>query len=108
MSAKECRKFYLKVRREAMRAARSWDLSPATIDTIRRGSTSCLNDWAVASFEVGDRIVEGQLVAAFTYATCIMNASLSFRADETVHTQHGTSVIMLDLKPPAAKEGGAE
>ena len=103
MSAKDRQRFYLSVRKEALRAARSWDLSPQTIEAIRTAKSSSTTDYTIASLNFADAIVGAQLLAVFVYATVLLGGSCSYSSDEDVHVSGGR-IMMLEI---SGREGGA-
>lgn len=108
MSAKERRRFYLSVRREALRAAQSWDLSPATIYAIRHATSSSTSEYTRVYMFYNDGIVRAQLLAAFMYASVLLNGRCNYDVARDIipeKWERSPSTMLLDISD---LRGGAE
>lgn len=103
MSAKDNYRFWLRVRKEAARFAVACDMSPATRKAIVKAGSNSTTDSTIVSVSFSGEIVRAQILASLCYACCLLGASLSFSADETITTSNGEKIMMLDVEQGGTK-----
>jgi hypothetical protein len=77
----ENRQRFRRVHGEAMRFARSCDLSPQAVAAIKKARSSSGEEWTTVSVEGGDTIVRAQVLAAFVYASEVLGGVAFTHAD---------------------------
>ena len=111
MSAKDRRRFYMAVRKEALRAARTWDLSPQTIDAIRKATGMSCGDYTRAAIFYNDGIVRAQVLAAFMYAVALLNGRCHYDVSRDIIPEKweaGVPSVMTLCISDVPVEGGAK
>ncbi len=97
MTAKEHYRFYLKVRREAMRFADRRDFPPAIRSGIRSAHASSTTAGTVVCVNVRDRLDKVYTVVAIAYAAMLLGGSFSYSSDEDYTTSSGEHIMMIDI-----------
>lgn len=88
----ENRQRFRRVHGEAMRFARSCDLSPQAVAAIKKARSSSGEEWTTVSVEGGDPIVRAQVLAAFVYASEVLG--VAFTHDDHEDLDGGRIMIL--------------
>ena len=109
MNRNEQLKFYRSVRREALRAANVWDLSPETVAAIRDATVSANAECANVAISYSNGLIRAQVTGVFVYASVLLCGRCGYDAARDITPEaweKGMTPIMI-LRISKHREGGA-
>ncbi|MBQ6925520.1 MAG: hypothetical protein IJQ73_12845 [Kiritimatiellae bacterium] len=110
---KERLRFFRSVKREALRAARAWDLCPQTVAAIKEAVVSVCAECVRAAIPYGDDVVRAQVLGVFMYATTLLRGRCNHDCARDIVPEKWekgmTPLMVLEISNIRdAAEGGAE